>query len=146
LITFAKGMGGGLPIGGVIFSDRAKGALSKGDHGSTFGANPIVCAGAMAVVDTVNEEFLRQVKEKGAYMAEVIRGFSGVEAVSGRGLMLGIKLKPQEGRTSASIVKAAIDKGLLVLTAKEKVRLLPPLNISKEEMEKGLAILKELLD
>lgn len=141
--TLAKGLAGGVPIGACLADESCCEVLSKGTHGSTFGGNPIACAGGYAVLNKVcSDGFLSQVQEKAEYLWEKLSEIDGVEAVSGKGLMIGMTLK---GKTSAEVCKACLDEGLLVLTAKEKLRLLPPLNITYQEIDEGLEILKKVL-
>lgn len=142
IITVAKGLGGGLPIGAVLFGERTKDVLGFGHHGTTFGGNPVVCAGAQAVLETIDETFLAEVAEKAVYMRAEIAKFSNVKSVSGLGMMIGIEL---EGKTAKEAVEAGLENGLIALTAKTKVRLLPPLNISYEEIHEGLSALKAAL-
>jgi acetylornithine and succinylornithine aminotransferases len=143
VITLAKGLGGGLPVGAVLFGEKTRDTLTAGTHGSTFGGNPIVCAGAYQVLRSVDGKLLDDVTEKGAYIGEKVLRFPGVTSVSGRGLMLGIALK--DDFTAPEIVKLCIEQGLVLLTAKTKLRMLPPLTISYAEIDKGLAILKKVL-
>jgi acetylornithine/N-succinyldiaminopimelate aminotransferase len=143
VVTLAKGLGGGLPIGAVLFGEKTKDTLGFGDHGSTFGGNPIVSAGALAVLDSIDGKLLDSVKEKGDYFREKLLAMKGVSAVSGKGMMLGISLDAP--LTSAAVVPACIAAGLIVLSAKEKVRLLPPLTIEKAEIDAGLAIFEKVL-
>lgn len=143
LTTLAKGLAGGVPIGVCLSGEKCANVLTPGTHGSTFGGNPICCAGGLAVLDKVNSDgFLGEVAKKGEYICEKLLQIPEVNSVSGMGLMIGIELKT---KSAADIVKAALGKGLLLLTAKTKVRLLPPLTITYEEIDKGLAILTELL-
>lgn len=142
LVTMAKGLGGGLPIGGVLFGEKTQHVLGYGDHGSTFGMNPIACAGALVVVERMTDPFLAQVAEKGAYLAQRAQAMEGVASVSGRGMMLGLELT---SKTAKEVAARCIEEGLIVLTAKTKVRLLPPLTITREEMDRGLAILAKVL-
>lgn len=143
LTTLAKGLAGGVPIGVCLSGEKCANVLTPGTHGSTFGGNPICCAGGLAVLNKVNSEgFLDEVAKKGEYIREKLLQIPEVKSVSGMGLMIGIELKT---KSAADVVKAALDKGLLLLTAKTKVRLLPPLTITREEIDKGLAILTELL-
>jgi len=142
LVTSAKGLGGGLPIGAILFSEKTQGVLGFGDHGTTFGGNPVVCAGGAYIVKTMDEEFLSQVTAKGHRIREALKGVPGIKAVSGLGMMLGFL---HETRTASEIAEACLKEGLIVLTAKDKVRLLPPLNITGNELEKGLSILKKVL-
>ena len=144
ITTLAKGLGGGLPIGAVLVEERLKPVMGYSSHGSTFGGNPIACAGANVAVQTIgNESFLRGVAAKGEKLKSCLLCCGEVAGVTGKGMMLGIQLKK---KTSAEAAKACLDKGLLVLTAKEKVRLLPPLTITDEELKQGLQILWEILN
>lgn len=144
LTTLAKGLAGGVPIGVCLSGEKCAKVLTPGTHGSTFGGNPISCAGGLAVLRKVNSEgFLDEVAEKGQYIREKLLTSPEVASVSGMGLMIGIELK---NKKAGDIVKAALDKGLLLLTAKTKVRLLPPLTITYEEIDKGLEILLGLLN
>ena len=144
LTTLAKGLAGGVPIGVCLSGEKCAKVLTAGTHGSTFGGNPISCAGGTSVLNTVNSEgFLDEVAKKGAYIKEKLLACDEVVSVDGMGLMIGIQLK---SKVAGDIVKAALDKGLLLLTAKTKVRLLPPLTITYEEIDKGLDILIGLLN
>lgn len=138
VVTMAKGLGGGLPIGACMVGDALKDIFSPGMNGSTFGGNPVVCAGALEVVSRVNQsQFLRDVREKGAYFTQQLLKMPNVEFVRGRGLMLGIGLKNLDAH---DVLLKAAENGLLILTAKTLVRFLPPLTITKEEIDEGLAI------
>lgn len=141
--TMAKGIAGGLPIGICLADEKCANVLDKGSHGSTFGGNPVCCAGGLAVLNVIEQEnLLNQVKEKGEYFRKKLAEFDEVAAIDGMGLMLGITLKT---KAAADVVKAGIERGLLMLTAKQKLRLLPPLTITYEEIDKGLGILKGIL-
>lgn len=142
LVTFAKGIGGGLPIGGVLFSEKTCDVLEPGNHGTTYGGNPVACAGAVEVLKRIDEEFLAQVRQKGEYLKAKLLAIPQVKDVSGIGLMLGISV---EGKEAAEVVKDALAGGLMILTAKDKVRMLPPLTISYEELDEGLAVFKKAL-
>ncbi len=143
VVTSAKGLGGGLPIGICLVTEKLRDILKPGQQGSTFGGNPVVCAGAREVVRRVSSpEFLQTVREKGEYISKRLEKLFQVEFVRGRGLMLGIKLK--SGDAHDVLVKCA-RQGLLVLTAKELVRFLPPLTITMEEIDKGLLIFEKVL-
>lgn len=143
VVTSAKGLAGGLPIGACLVSEKLRDILKPGQQGSTFGGNPVVCAGAREVVRRVSDPaFLRAVQEKGRAMAERLRALPQVESVRGMGLMLGIKLR--SGDAHDVLVKCA-RLGLLVLTAKELVRFLPPLTITEEEIDRGLSIFAKVL-
>lgn len=144
LTTLAKGLAGGVPIGVCLSGEKCARVLTAGTHGSTFGGNPISCAGGLAVLDTVLAEgFLDEAAKKGEYIRQKLLTSQEVAGVSGLGLMIGIELKTKK---AGDIVKAALDRGLLLLTAKTRVRLLPPLTITYEEIDKGLAILLDLLN
>lgn len=143
LTTLAKGLAGGLPIGVCLSGEKCANVLTPGTHGSTFGGNPISCAGGLAVLKKVTSDgFLDEVTKKGEYFREKLLKMPEVESVSGMGLMIGIELKT---KNSVEVAKSALENGLLVLTAKSKVRLLPPLTISYEEIDKGLDILEGVL-
>lgn len=142
-ISSAKAIAGGLPMGACLCGEKLGGLLGKGLHGSTFGGNPVVCAGALAVAERVgNPEFLKEVKAKGTYFTEKLRAMKGISEVRGMGLMLGAK--PEKG-TSGEIAAKCVENGLLILTAKDMLRFLPPLTITKQETDKGLAILEKVL-
>ena len=142
IVSTAKGLGGGLPIGAVLFGEKTENTLVAGDHGSTFGMNPIACAGACAVLEKLDDALLAEVKRKGEIIFSKIKGFENVVSVTGMGMMVGIELAKG---TSKQVAASCLEKGLIVLTAHEKVRLLPPLTISDELLEKGLAILEEAI-
>lgn len=144
LTTLAKGLAGGVPIGVCLSGEKCAKVLTPGTHGSTFGGNPISCAGGLAVLNTVNKPgFLDEVAKKGDYFRKKLLTSPEVASVSGIGMMIGIELK---NKKAGDVVKAALDKGLLLLTAKTKVRLLPPLTITYEEIDKGLDILLGILN
>ena len=142
--TMAKAIGGGLPIGICLVDEKCEDVITPGTHGSTFGGNPVVCAGAVAVLDQITAEgFLDSVQEKAAYLRSRLAEIPEVAGLSGIGMMIGITLKSKDAH---EVMLAANDAGLLILTAKEKVRLLPPLTITKDEMDAGLAILRRVLE
>ena len=141
LVSSAKGLGGGLPIGAVLFGEKTEEVLVPGDHGSTFGGNPVVCAGAVEILNRMDDAFLAEVAKKGEYIKNALLDMNHVTGVAGMGMMLGIELDTDV----KPIVNTLMDNGLLVLTAKHKMRLLPPLNITYEELDKGLKILKDTL-
>ena len=144
ITTLAKGLAGGIPIGACLASERLSRVLTKGTHGSTFGGNPIACAGGSAVIDRITSPgFLDEVRAKGKYFKEKLEGLDEVESVTGTGLMIGISLKT---KSASDIAAEALENGLLVLTAKDKIRLLPPLNITYGEIDKGMEILKNILE
>ena len=144
IITLAKGLGGGLPIGAFVLGEKVQDTLGKSDHGSTFGANPVSCAGANAVLAKIDNAFLAEVKRKGEKLQKALAALPKVKSVSGLGLMIGVEF--EEGTKAADIVAKCIEKGVLFLTAKTKLRLLPPLIINDEQIEKGIALLKEVLE
>ena len=138
LVTSAKGLAGGLPIGACLVGERLRDLLKPGQQGSTFGGNPVVCAGAREVVRRMGDRaFLEQVREKGKYMQQKLAAMENVEFVRGMGLMLGVKLR--RGDAHDVLIKCA-ENGLLVLTAKELIRFLPPLTITKADIDQGLEI------
>lgn len=141
IFTTAKGLGGGLPIGVAVLGEKVKDILTAGDHGSTFGGNPVCAAGALNVFGRIDDELLKSVKEKSEYIISELKDLDGVEGISGMGLMLGIKTK----KDAKAILKECLNRGVLVLTAKDKVRLLPALNIPMAELKKGIEILKEVI-
>ncbi|MDP4152006.1 MAG: aspartate aminotransferase family protein [Bacillota bacterium] len=147
IVTMAKGLGGGLPIGACMCNEKLKDVLRPGDHGSTFGGNPVSCAAANVVMDTITKQaFLAAVTEKGDYIKAKLSkaNIPSVEAVKGWGLMVGIKLSKKDAKV---VVKKCLEKGLVVLTAKGNVvRLLPPLVISYDELNRGLGILINVLE
>ena len=141
IVSTAKGLGGGLPIGAALLSERVEDVLGFGDHGSTYGGNPICAAAAVSVVSRLTDEFLAEVTAKSKFVFDFFKDVAGVEAISGMGLMIGIKTE----KPAAEVVKAAMEKGVLCLTAKDKVRLLPPLNISMEDLKSAVDIIKSCL-
>jgi len=143
IVTFAKGIGGGLPIGGVLLSEKCCDTLQPGDHGTTYGGNPAACAGAAYVLNKMDDDFLTEVSEKGEYIAKQLITYKNVKSVSGRGMMIGIEV---EGIEASKVVSECLKSGLMILTAKNKVRLLPPLTITYKELDKGLQILKKVLE
>ncbi len=139
VVSTAKGVGGGLPLGVCMLGEKVQDIFSPGDHGSTFGGNPVCCAGAVNIIERIDDELLEGVKNKSEYIINNLKDADGVEAVSGMGLMLGIKtVKP-----AGDVVKACMEKGVLCLTAKDKVRLLPALNIPDDVLARAVEIIKE---
>ena len=141
VVTTAKGIGGGLPIGLCMLGEKMKDVFTPGTHGSTFGGNPVCSAGAYSIMSRIDDKLMAEVAEKSAYIKAELEGAKGVKSVSGMGLMLGIETE----RSAADIIKEAMERGVLVLSAKTKVRLLPPLNIKTEDLKKAIAILKEVI-
>ena len=143
VVTCAKGIAGGLPMGACLVSERLGDILQPGQNGSTFGGNPVASAAARVVVRRVSEpDFLQSVSEKGAYFREKLEAMPQVEYVRGRGLMLGVKLKEKDAH---DVLVQCAKAGLLILTAKELVRFLPPLTITQEDIDQGLAIFQQVL-
>lgn len=146
IVSFAKGIGGGLPLGGFLVNERCRGVLTPGTHATTFGGNPICAAAGCVVLDKLNDDVLESVKEKGLYLR------AGIESLAlpclgdtrGMGLMLGVEVRP--GYDNRQLAARLIEGGLLVLTAGPALRLLPPLTITRQELDRGLAILKAVLE
>ena len=137
IVTTAKGLGGGLPIGATLFNERTQDVLTAGTHGSTFGGNPVAAAGAVSIVDRLTDEFMDEVAAKSDYVVKMLTGAKGITAVTGMGLMLGVSVT----RGAAAVLADLRDEGVLVLKAKDKIRLLPPLNIGWKELEKAVEII-----
>lgn len=143
VVTSAKGLGGGLPIGICMVNDKLKDVMGPSTHGTTFGSNPVVCAGANYIIDTVNTpEFIEEINKKGAYFKEKLEKIKGVKSVRQQGLMIGIEVEGNAG----DIAKKCTENGLLVITAKTLLRMLPPLNIKYDEIDEALAILKKVME
>ena len=139
LVTTAKGLGGGLPLGACLFGEKVQDVFQPGDHGSTYGGSPTACAGALSILSRIDEKLLADVREKSAYLFETFTGAEGIESVSGLGLMIGLKTT----KPAPEILAAARARGVLALTAKEKIRLLPALNIPMELLQEAAEILKD---
>lgn len=146
VVSFAKGIAGGLPMGGILANNRCKDVLGPGTHGSTFGGNPISSSAALAVLDILDEHLLSQVREKGEYLRTGIEMLDLPELgeIRGMGLMIGIDVVGE--RSNRELASLLAENGLLVLTAGDSLRLMPPLTITKEELDKGLTILKQTLE
>ena len=142
IVTTAKGLGGGLPIGAVLFGEKLQDTMTPGSHGSTFGGNPVVAAGACSIVERIDADFLSEVQRKSEKIRTALAKVRSVKSISGMGLMLGIETDKPAGE----VAKACLANGLLILTAKTKLRLLPALNISDAELDEGLEILKGVLE
>ena len=138
VFTTAKGLGGGLPLGCCVMNEKTEHVLGFGDHGSTFGGNPVCSAGAISVLERIDEKFLSEVKLKSEYIFSQLKNAKGVESVSGLGLMIGIKTS----RPAKEIISECIENGVLCLSAKDKVRLLPALNIPMELLKKAIEVIK----
>ena len=131
IVSTAKGLGGGLPIGACLLGEKVQNVLGFGDHGSTYGGNPVCCAGGVSIIGRLTDDFLAEVQKKSAYVFETLTGAPGIESVTGLGLMIGVKpVAP-----AAEVVKKCMERGVLCLTAKNKVRLLPALNIPMEDLK-----------
>ena len=140
IVTTAKGLGGGLPIGACLMGEKVKDTLTPGTHGSTFGGNPVSCAGAVSILARLNDDLMEDVKKKSDYIVAELTGAGGVKSVSGLGLMLGVE--PSE-KSAKDVIACCIEGGVLLLSAKTKVRLLPPLTISWDDLKKAIGVLKE---
>ena len=141
IVSTAKGLAGGLPLGATLLGEKVKDTLGYGDHGSTFGGNPVCCAAAISVLSRLDESLLAEVREKSAWLVSALKALPGVLEVTGMGFMLGIRTE----KPAAEVVAACREKGLLCLTAKDRVRLLPALNIPRELLEKAVEILRQAL-
>ncbi|MED9957780.1 MAG: acetylornithine transaminase [Christensenellales bacterium] len=138
IVSTAKGLGGGLPLGATLLGEKVEDVLGPGDHGSTFGGNPVCCAGALSILGRIDDAFLAEVRAKGKHVFQALDGAPGVVSLSGRGLMIGIEtVKP-----APDVLKACMDRGVLCLTAKDRVRLLPALNISWDELKEATAVIR----
>ncbi len=141
IVSTAKGLGGGLPIGACLLGERVQDVLTPGSHGSTFGGNPVCCAGAISVIERLDEALLEGVRQRSEYIVIQLNGSKGVKSVSGLGLMLGIETE----RPAKEVIAGCLERGVVVISAKNKVRLLPPLNIDMDDLKKAINILKEEL-
>ena len=143
IISSGKGIGGGLPMGACLCSEKLRDVMSPSTHGTTYGGNPIACAGALEVLKRVSDKkFLEDVAEKGSYIKEKLLKIKGVSEVRGMGMMIGVVLEKDNAK---EVAVKCVEKGLLVLTAKNLIRFLPPLNITKEEIDKGLEIFADVV-
>ena len=140
VVTTAKGLGGGLPIGATLLGEKAEKVLGYGDHGSTFGGNPVCAAGALYVLSRIDDALLADVREKSAYVFEALQGAVGIRSVSGMGLMIGIETE----KPVADVVAKCRERGVLCLTAKHKLRLLPALNIPRDVLQKAVEIIRSV--
>ena len=141
IVSTAKGLGGGLPIGACLLGEKVKDVLTAGSHGSTFGGNPIAAAGALNILSRIDDVLLADVRAKSEYIFETMKGAKGVKSVSGLGLMIGIETE----KDASAVIAACRENGVLVIKAKNKVRLLPPLNIPMETLAKALDVIKAAL-
>ena len=138
IVTTAKGLAGGLPIGATLLGEKVKDIYKPGMHGSTFGGNPVSCAAAISIIERIDDALLADVCKKSEYIFSSLCGAPGVESVSGMGLMIGIKTE----KTAKEVIDICRENGVLIISAKDKVRLLPPLNISFENLEKAVSVIK----
>ena len=138
IVSTAKGLGGGLPIGATLMGEKVQNVLKPGDHGSTYGGNPVCCAGAISVIERLDDNFLGSVKRKSGYIMSTLYGATGIESVSGLGLMIGIKTT----KPAKEVVAECMKRGVLCLTAKDKVRLLPALNIPIDVLSDAIGVIK----
>jgi acetylornithine/N-succinyldiaminopimelate aminotransferase len=137
VVSTAKGLAGGLPLGATMLSEKMQDVFTPGSHGSTFGGNPVCCAGAVSILSRLDDAFLSEVKVKSDYIFNTLQGADGIESVTGMGLMIGIETK----KDASAIVAECMEKGVLVIKAKNKVRLLPPLSIDMETLQKAIDVL-----
>ncbi len=142
VVSTAKGLAGGLPMGATMLSEKVESVLTPGSHGSTFGGNPVCAAGAISIIERLDHELFAEVLKKEQIIRETLSKCKNVKQITGRGLMLGIECE----KSGRDVANAALEAGVLVLTAKNKVRLVPPLNISEEELTKALCILTDIID
>lgn len=141
IVSTAKGLGGGLPIGATLLSEKVENVLTPGTHGTTYGGNPVCCAGALSIIERIDENLLKSVKAKSEYIKNALKDCPHVKSITGLGLMLGI----ETDKDAKQIISKCMENGVLVLSAKTKIRLLPPLNIDQELLEKAVGVLKEAI-
>ena len=139
VVSTAKGLAGGLPLGATLIGEKAKDVLTPGSHGSTFGGNPVCCAGALSILERLDDAMLAGVEKRSQIVRKGLEGAPGVKSITGLGLMLGIETEKPCGE----VIAACRDKGVLVISAKTKVRLLPALNIPEEQLSDAVAIIRE---
>ena len=141
IVSTAKGLGGGLPLGACLLGERVQDTLDAGSHGSTFGGNPVACAGAYNIISRIDDKLLEDVRKKSAIARRELEGSKGIKSVSGLGLMIGIECEKPAGE----VVSEALKRGVIALTAHGKVRLVPPLTITEEQLTRAITILKEVI-
>ncbi|MBP3584002.1 MAG: aminotransferase class III-fold pyridoxal phosphate-dependent enzyme, partial [Clostridia bacterium] len=139
VVTTAKGLGGGLPIGACMLFERVENTLGAGSHGSTFGGNPIAAAGALNIISRIDENLLAGVRERSEYIFSALEGKKGIKSVTGLGLMIGIETE----RDSSLVLAECIERGILPIKAKSKIRLLPALNIPMDDLKRAVEIIAE---
>lgn len=142
IVSTAKGLGGGLPLGATLLGEKVENVLGPSSHGSTFGGNPVCCAGALSIINRIDDELLYEVNKKSQYIIDSLASAQGIEDVTGLGLMLGIKTK----KDAAVVINECMERGVLVIKAKDKVRLLPALNIPMELLEKAVNVIKSVCE
>ena len=142
IFSTAKGLGGGLPLGATVLGEKVENVLKFGDHGSTFGGNPVACAGAVSILNRIDDNLLKEVREKSEYIVSALKNCKGVKSVTGKGLMLGIETEKDAGE----VITKCREKGVLVIKAKNKLRLLPALNIPMDTLKTAISILCEVIE
>lgn len=142
VFSTAKGLGGGLPLGATVLGEKVENVLKFGDHGSTFGGNPVACAGAISILNRIDDNLLKEVREKSEYIVSTLKNCKGVKSVTGKGLMLGIETEKDAGE----VITKCREKGVLVIKAKNKLRLLPALNIPMDTLKTAISILCEVIE
>lgn len=140
IVSTAKGLAGGLPLGATLLGAKVSGVFTPGTHGSTFGGNPVCCAGAISILGRIDDELLKGVRERSEFIINELSGAPGVESVTGLGLMLGV----MTSKPAAEVISGCMAKGVLIIKAKDKVRLLPALNIPMEQLKQATAVIKEV--
>ena len=140
IVSTAKGLGGGLPLGATLLGEKVQDVLTPGSHGSTFGGNPVCCAGALSILHRLDGPLLQSVQEKSDFIVKALTGAKGVRSVTGLGLMLGVETE----RPVKDVISECMARGVLVISAKNKVRLLPALNIPKAQLEQAVSVLKDV--
>lgn len=140
IVSTAKGLGGGLPLGATLFGEKAENVLTAGTHGSTFGGNPVSCAGALSILSRIDDALLAGVMARSKYIVEELTGAPGVKSITGLGLMLGVETE----KPASDVIAACMEKGVLVIKAKNKVRLLPALNIPMDLLSEAVSIIKDV--
>ena len=138
IVSTAKGLAGGLPLGATLLGEKVQNVLSAGTHGSTFGGNPVCCAGALSILHRLDGPLLQSVQEKSDFIVKALTGAKGVRSVTGLGLMLGVETE----RPVKDVISECMARGVLVISAKNKVRLLPALNIPMAQLEQAIGVLK----
>ena len=140
IVSTAKGLGGGLPLGATLLGEKVQDVLTPGSHGSTFGGNPVCCAGALSILHRLDGPLLQSVQEKSDFIVKALTGAKGVRSVTGLGLMLGVETE----RPVKDVISECMARGVLVISAKNKVRLLPALNIPMAQLEQAVSVLKDV--